>query len=86
MTYFRVKNQFLLQQESAHLRQGGGGEAACGLSISEKQEKAEEILTKETEWAFTGRVFMYLATYRSWETRWTLGSVFSSISTPQRLH
>lgn len=86
MTYFRVKNQFLLQRESAHLRQGRGGEAAWGRSISENQERAKGTLAKETQWAFAGRVFMYLATYRSWERRWTLGSVFSSISAPQRLH
>lgn len=49
MTYLRVKNQFLLQQGSVHLRQGRGGEEACELSISEKQKRAEGSPAKEAE-------------------------------------
>lgn len=86
MTYFGVKNQFLLQQGSVNLRQGRGGEGACELSTTEKQKEAEGSLAKETESAFSGGVFMCLATCRSWERRWTLDYVFSPISAPQRLH
>lgn len=42
MTYFGVKNPFLLQQESVNLGKERGRQEAHGLSIREKEEKVGE--------------------------------------------
>lgn len=86
MTYFRVKNQFLLQQRICSFKARRRGRRSMWTEHIRKAGKGRRDPHQGDRVGFCWARFYGLSHLQKLGGRWTSGSFFSSISSPQRLH